>query len=73
MADGSDPLDGSFALSMNNGTSIETTVDIPSDSSASELSVYLNALNNVGSVSISRSVLSTGYRYIPLLRSPFVS
>lgn len=63
VTDGSAPLSGSFSLAMTNGSSLQTTTNIPADSSASELETYLNQLSSVGGVSVSRSVLGNGYSW----------
>ena len=60
---GSEPLSGTFTLTYTNGTYSETTVDIPADASADELAYYLNSLNVIGAVSVTRLVLGNGYSW----------
>jgi hypothetical protein len=66
---GSEPLGGSFSLTMtspskrNNHENIEVAGGIPADASASELASYLNALETIGTVSVSRVDLVDGYQW----------
>ena len=68
---GSDPLGGTFSLIMTtpaeNSTLFnvtDTAGGIPADASASELEGYLNALETIGTVSVSRSALVNGFQWL---------
>lgn len=68
---GSDPLGGTFSLIMVTPQSVtslvnvtEIAVGIPADASASELQGYLNALESIGTVSVSRTTLVNGYQWL---------
>jgi hypothetical protein len=58
---GSPLLDGRITLSYSNGTFSEVTDAIPVDASASEMEKYLNELNSIGTVSVSRTKKQNGY------------
>ena len=68
--EGSPPLGGTFALTVttrNATTSVnisETAAGIPADASASEVESFLNALTNIGTVSVSRTDTPFGYQWL---------
>eukprot|EP01036_Dinobryon_divergens_P022354 gene22354-30602_t len=70
LQDGSSPIGGTFSITattMNTTTHAnisETASGIPADASASELESYLNALYNLGTVSVSRTDTVTGYQWL---------
>ena len=65
---GSLSIGGTFSLTMttisNNINVAETASSIPADASASELAAYLNQLNTVGTVSVSRTSVANGYKWL---------
>ncbi len=61
---GSVSLGGTFSLTLTDNGVTETASNIPADASASELAGYLNALTNVGTVSVSRLTLVNGYQWL---------
>jgi len=67
---GSLPLDGTFALTYTVDPTdstfnyTEIAANIPADASASELASYLNSLEKVGTVSVSRRNLPNGYQWL---------
>ena len=64
-ATGSDLLSGTFALTYSrNGSTSEIASNIPVDASASELAAKLNALDILGTVSVDRTTLQNGYKWM---------
>ena len=61
---GSDILEGSFSLSFSNGTFSETTEVIPVDASASEMGNFMNGLNSIGTVTVSRTKKQNGFIWL---------
>jgi hypothetical protein len=61
---GTSPLSGSYSLTVTaNGVS-QVASNIPADASASEIEGFLNALTNVGTVSVSRNDRTKGYEWL---------
>ena len=63
ISDGDERLQGEFKLSYNNGYSIETTRPLQSFISADELKSELEALPNIGIVTVVRSASLVGYEW----------
>jgi len=61
---GSPPLTGAFSLSYTGDSTTFTASEIDVDSSASELAAKLNALSNLGTVSVVRQVVPNGYKWL---------
>lgn len=61
--DGDDRLTGEFSLSFNDGRTIETTRPLQSFISAEDLQMELEALPNIGRVSVVRSQSLVGYEW----------
>lgn len=61
---GSPLLEGYMTLSYSNGTFFEMTEAIPVDASASEMEMYLNQLDSIGTVSVVRTKKQNGYIWL---------
>ena len=60
---GTPVLSGYFDLTVTDNGATEIAGNIPFDASASELAASLNSLSNVGTVSVTRTMLPNGYTW----------
>ena len=64
ISSGTSTLSGYFNLQFTDNQATTVAGGIPVDASASELEAALNALSNMGTVSVSRTMLANGYKWL---------